>query len=80
MLRTDPEFVIPCVPWGEMASATSDLVRAGVAVLAETPPAADLDGLRRLWAEVGATGRVQVAEQYLFMPQHAARLAWSETG
>jgi len=75
LLATDPEFVIPCVPWGEMAPTTIRLVRAGVAVLAETPPAADLDGLRQLWDAVGDRDLVQVAEQYLLMPQHAARLA-----
>src|SRR5215212_1476748 len=47
LLAADPEFVIPCVPWGEMGPATTALVGAGMAVLAETPPAADLDGLRR---------------------------------
>ncbi len=75
LLAAAPEFVIPCVPWGEMGPTTERLARAGVRVLAETPPAADLDGLRSLWAAVGDTGLVQVAEQYLLMPQHAARLA-----
>jgi predicted dehydrogenase len=55
--------------------ATRELVAAGVPVLAETPPAPDLDGLRSLWADVGGSGLVQVAEQYLLMPGHAARLA-----
>jgi predicted dehydrogenase len=49
-------------------------------VLAETPPAPDLDGLRGLWSAVGASGLVQVAEQYLMMPSHAARAALVATG
>lgn len=75
LLAAQPEFVIPCVPWREMAATTISLVNEGMAVLAETPPAADLDGLRDLWARVGERNLVQVAEQYLRMPQHAARLA-----
>jgi predicted dehydrogenase len=80
LLADDPEFVIPCVPWAEMGPTTIELVRRGAAVLAETPPAADLDGLRVLWAEVGDTDLVQVAEQYLKMPAHAARLALAREG
>ena len=44
-------------------------------MLTETPPAPDVDGLRQLWAAVGAADRVQVAEQYLALPGHAARRA-----
>jgi predicted dehydrogenase len=80
LLAADPEFVIPCVPWAEMGPTTTALVEAGMAVLAETPPAADLDGLRRLWSGVGDRNLVQVAEQYLYMPQHAARLALTREG
>jgi predicted dehydrogenase len=75
LLQAAPEFVIPCVPWAEMGPTTIKLVEAGAAVLAETPPAADLAGLRELWARVGDRDLVQVAEQYPRMPQHAARLA-----
>ncbi len=70
-----PEFVVPCVPWSQTAPTTIELVEAGVPVLAETPPAADLEGLRALWTRVGTSGLVQVAEQYLCMPGHTARLA-----
>ena len=75
LLAAEPDFVVPCVPWGEMGPTTRRLAEVGVRVLAETPPAADLDGLRTLWSAVGDTGLVQVAEQYLLMPQHAARTA-----
>jgi predicted dehydrogenase len=58
----------------------ADSVRRGLPVLAETPPAPDLDGLRSLWSTVGGAGLVQVAEQYLMMPSHAARAALVATG
>jgi predicted dehydrogenase len=69
-----PEFVIVSVPWAVTPDATRELVAQDMRVLAETPPAPDLPGLRHLWQDVGASGLVQVAEQYLLMPGHAARL------
>ena len=75
-----PDYVIASVPWAVTPDATRELVAHGVHVLAETPPAPDLPGLRALWADVGASGLVQVAEQYLLMPGHAARRAVVETG
>jgi predicted dehydrogenase len=76
LLAADPpEFVIVSVPWAATPDATRELVALGAHVLAETPPAPDLDGLRALWSDVGESGLVQVAEQYLLMPAHAARLA-----
>jgi predicted dehydrogenase len=70
-----PDFVIVSVPWAVTPEATKDLVARGIAVLAETPPAPDVAGLRDLWATVGASGLVQVAEQYISYPGHAARRA-----
>jgi predicted dehydrogenase len=75
-----PEYVIVSVPWPVTPVITRELVARGVKVLAETPPAPDLPGLRALWADVGGTGLVQVAEQYLLMPGHAARLAVLRAG
>ena len=48
--------------------------------MAETPPAADLDSLHSLWRDVGQSGLVQIAEQYLRLPSHAARLAVVKSG
>ena len=68
-----PDFVISCVPRSVNPAVVAELVESGVHVLSETPPAPDLDGLRALWAQVGSRDLVQVAEQYLLMPGHAAR-------
>lgn len=73
-LRFGPELVVAAVSWPAMPGVVRELVAAGVKVLAETPPAPDLDGLRALWDEVGASGLVQVGEQYTLMPGHASRL------
>ena len=76
LLRAGPvDVVVVAVPWPASPGVIEDLVRRGLRVLAETPPAPDLDGLRALWGKVGGSGLVQVAEQYLLMPGHAARLA-----
>ncbi|HEY8721759.1 Gfo/Idh/MocA family protein [Pengzhenrongella sp.] len=69
-----PDFVVVAVPWAASAGVIRELVALGVPVLAETPPAPDAAGLRELWADVGASGLVQVAEHSPFMPAHAARL------
>ena len=71
--RQRPDFVISSVPWLANPDVLMALVDSGVSVLSETPPAPDADALRRLWAAVGDRGLVQVAEQYLLMPGHAAR-------
>jgi predicted dehydrogenase len=75
-----PDFLVSAVSWASAPLVTDEAVRLGVPVLTETPPAADLDGLRRLWQAVGASGLVQVAEQYSLMPSHASRLALARSG
>jgi predicted dehydrogenase len=75
-----PDFVVTAVPWPVTPTVTAEVAGRGVPVLAETPPAPDLAGLRDLWAAVGGSGLVQVAEQYLLMPSHAARAALVRSG
>jgi predicted dehydrogenase len=74
------DFVLTATPRAVTPVVIADAVRRGLPVLAETPPAADLEGLRALWSAAGGTGLVQVAEQYLMMPSHAARAALVATG
>lgn len=75
-----PEFAVAAVPWAATPEVITTAVEHGVPVLAETPPAPDLPGLRALWSAVGASGLVQVAEQYLLLPGHAARRALVSRG
>jgi len=79
-LAHKPEFVISAVSWPAMPGIVRELVAAKAKVLAETPPAPELDGLRSLWHDVGARGLVQVGEQYTRMPGHASRLAVVKAG
>jgi predicted dehydrogenase len=70
-----PDFVVTSVSWDANPGIVGDLVEAGTKVLTETPPAPDAAGLRALWERVGDRRAVQVAEQYLLLPGHAARQA-----
>lgn len=78
--KANPDFVVTSTPWPVTPTLVTELVVRGKPVLAETPPAPDLGGLRRLWYDVGARRLVQVAEQYSRMPAHAARLALVRSG
>lgn len=75
-----PDFLVTAVSPRSNPDLLVEAVAHGTPVLSETPPAPDLTGLRRLWTAVGATGLVQVAEQYLLMPAHAARAAAVRSG
>ncbi|HEY7937675.1 MAG TPA: hypothetical protein VID26_11170 [Candidatus Limnocylindrales bacterium] len=70
-----PAFVVLAVPREATPALLFELTERRVAILAETPPAVDIDGLRRLAPLAKAGPRIQVAEQYRFQPLHAARLA-----
>jgi predicted dehydrogenase len=70
-----PDFVVTAVSWEANPGVIVDAVGRGLPVLSETPPAPDLAGLHALWDAVGGRDLVQVAEQYLLVPAHAARLA-----
>jgi hypothetical protein len=75
-----PEFVVVSVPWAVAPGVVADLVGRGVPVLCETPPAPDLEGLISLYDRVGASGLVQVAEQYHRSPLLSAQLEIAHSG
>lgn len=75
-----PDFIVAAVSWDSMPIVIADCVGRGIPVLAETPPAPNLEALHELWAKVGASGLVQVAEQYPLYPGHVARKAVIDAG
>jgi hypothetical protein len=80
LLNEQPEFVVTSVPWAASEPLLLELASRNVPVLAETPPASDLEGLTRLWQTLPDNARIQVAEQYAFQPLHAARLTFVRSG
>lgn len=76
----DFDFAVVSVSRDVCPDIIAALVERGVPVLSETPPAKDLAALADLWRRLGPQARVQVAEQYLFQPMHAARLAVVRSG
>lgn len=75
-----PDFVLLSVPRSATAGWLKALTDAGLPVLCETPPAADLAGLHRVSEVLAPGARVQVAEQYQYQPLHSARLAVTDGG
>jgi predicted dehydrogenase len=80
LAKEQPDYVISAVTWLSSPEVIIELVQAGIPVLSETPPAQDAEALRTLWTAVGSKHLVQVAEQYMRMPMHAARLALTRQG
>jgi predicted dehydrogenase len=49
LLNERPEFVVTSVPWAASGPLLVELASQNMPVLAETPPASDLEGLSQLW-------------------------------
>lgn len=75
-----PDFLVLAVSRNSAPILLAEAAAVGLPVLTETPPAADLAGLRAVWGLVAAGARIQVAEQYCYHPWHAARIAVARSG
>lgn len=75
-----PDFAVTSLPWEANLPTMAALVRHKVAVLSETPIAPQLPDLLQVYEWVKNGARIQVAEQYIFQPTHAAALAVIRSG
>jgi predicted dehydrogenase len=76
-----PEFWVSSVSYAANFEVNVALLRTGLPILSETPPAATLEQMRELWGAARQEGgRIQVAEQFHRQPLHAARIAAIRAG
>jgi predicted dehydrogenase len=78
--EVSPSFVVVSVSADAAPSVIADVAARGLPVLAETPPAPDLDGLVSLYRLVQEGARIQVAEQYHLEPLLSAQIAVARSG
>jgi predicted dehydrogenase len=78
--KSQPLFVVSCVPWEVNPGVLKRLAELGVPVLSETPPATTVEEMVELWRLVEGGANIQVAEQYWLQPHHAARIAFARSG
>ena len=79
--HTQPSFVVASVSAKAVPDVCIELAGHAVPILAETPPATDLEELVSLYQQVSKLdARIQVAEQYWAQPLHAARQAVVDSG
>jgi predicted dehydrogenase len=73
-------FVVISVPSSVTPELLVELTNRDIPVLAETPPAPDLESLIRLNQQISNDHMVQVAEQFAFQPKNASLLSIVESG
>jgi predicted dehydrogenase len=80
MADLEPDFVVLSVSVKVHVEYAKRLHGLRLAVLCETPAAADVPSMLEIWRLVEQGLRIHVAEQYLFQPFHASRLSLAESG
>lgn len=75
-----PLFVVSSVSWDANPGILTGLTELGLPVLSETPPAATVEEMAALCKLTARGAKIQVAEQYVLQPHHAARLAFLASG
>ncbi|MBR3358103.1 MAG: Gfo/Idh/MocA family oxidoreductase [Solobacterium sp.] len=74
LLKASPMFVVVAVDKAHVLEVSIEWLRKGIAVLAETPAAADIASLRLLRETIQSGKKLVTAEQYRLFPENRARL------
>ena len=81
LANEQPDFIVLSVNATSAIDYMQQLAERGIPVLAETPPAPNLDGLVNLHDKLTRQGaRIQIAEQYQFHPIQEARQTIIKSG
>ncbi|WP_438349541.1 Gfo/Idh/MocA family protein [Paenibacillus sp. FA6] len=78
--QVDYSFAVLSVTWEANPQLIIQLSNMDIPVLAETPPAPDIEGLIQLNKTIRKGAKVEITEQYLFQPMHAAAIALARSG
>lgn len=80
LLEHEADFVVTSLSWESNPVFLRELATRGVPVLSETPPARSVEEMIALTDLAKGGAKIQVAEQYCFQPEHAARIAMARSG
>lgn len=81
LLATKPDFVVVAVNRASNKDICVELMKKGVPVFAETPPADTPEDLNEIWkVKQEYNGRILVAEQYFLYPTYDAKLRIAKEG
>src|SRR5690606_8506334 len=80
LASADIDFAVVSVKAEAHPAILRELHALGLAVLCETPAGLDLAAMLEIWELVQDGLRLHAAEQYLYQPLHAARLALIAAG
>ncbi len=70
--KSSPSFVLAAVSWPSTPIVLAELAERQMPALSETPPAPDMDGLRKIVPLTKKGVKIQVSEQYWLQPHNQA--------
>ncbi len=80
LAATKPLYAVVSVSKSSVVDVLEELAKRKIPAITETPPGGDVAALDRVNLLTAKGARIQVAEQYIFQPYHAARLAIVKSG
>lgn len=80
LLNTDFDFIVSCVNKAGICDTVRELANKNIPLLTETPIGTSIAEIDNFLAEIKPEWRVQVAEQFHFMPRNAAIKSVIESG